>query len=246
MTKHLSIIPLAAVLAVLTNNASAVPQPLVNTDLSTTLAKGSFEFENRVIWGHSGGADEVAFSHEIEYGLTDNLEVDLYLSEWNWSKEDGSKGHSRWESAGVELLYALSNPTADALGSAIAVETQFGNDFWVLEPQLRLQKNFGPVITVFNLVVANEFTKDEDDSQEISQSLGVAYQVCPNFFVGADVNHATGFTDWKDSEEEWYAGPALHFRGGPVWATIAASFKLSADADDAPDFNIGAKFGFNW
>ena len=237
---------LAATLAALTMTASAVPQPLINVDLTTTLAKGSFEFENRILWSHSSGADELSFSHEIEFGVTENFEIDLYLSEWSWSKVDGEGSDSIWESAGIEGLYSFSNPSTDALGVALAVETQFGNDFWVLEPQLRFQKNVGPVILMANLVFANEFLKDEADGQEFAQSIGASYQVTPNFFVGADISHATVFTDWKDSENEWYAGPAVHFRSGSVWATLGASFKLSADADDAADVVIGTKFGINF
>ncbi|MDB6070751.1 MAG: putative secreted protein, partial [Verrucomicrobiales bacterium] len=230
----------------LTAAAFAVPQPLINTDLSTTLAKGSLEFENRILWSHSGGADELSFSHEIEFGVSENFEVDLYLSEWNWEKVDGEGSKSTWESAGIEGLYSLSNPTSDAIGSAVAVEAQFGDGFWVLEPQLRFQKNFGPLITMLNVVVANEFVRDETDGQEFSQSLGAAYQVTPNFFVGADVSHATTYVDWKHGENEWYAGPAVHFRTNTVWATLGASFRLSADAEDAADVVIGTKFGINW
>jgi hypothetical protein len=70
--------------------------------------------------------------------------------------------------------------------------------------------------------------------------------VTPHFFVGAEVSHATTFTDWKDSENEWFAGPAIHYRTGMFWATLGASFKLSADASDAPEVVIGTKFGINW
>jgi|GEM_PF-2310433 len=230
----------------LATTAMAVPQPLINTSLSTTLAKGTYEFENRILWSHSSGADELSFSHEVEFGVSDNFEVDLYLSEWNWSKADGEGSQSAWESAGIEGMYSFSNPSGPGIGSALAVEAQFGDGFWVLEPQLRLQKNFGPLITVLNVVVSNEFVNHETDGQEFSQSLGAAYQVNPNFFVGAEVSHATTYVDWKDGEDEWYAGPAVHFRHNAFWATAGANFKLSADAGDAADVVIGTKFGFNW
>ena len=243
MTKTL---PVLVTTLALSAAAYAVPQPLINTNLSTTLAKGSYEFENRILWSHSGGADELSFSHEVEFGLADNFEVDLYLSEWNWSRADGEGSQSMWESAGIEGMYSFTNPTSVPLGVALAVEAQFGNDFWVLEPQLRLQKNFGPLTAVFNLVFANEFVKNEVDGQELSQSFGLAYQVNSKFFVGAEVSHATTCANWKDSEHEWYAGPAVHFRSGSLWATLGASFKLSADASDAADLVLGTKFGINW
>jgi hypothetical protein len=220
--------------------ASATPQPLINTATATTLSKGVFEQENRILWGHSKGADAVEFAHELEYAITDDFEVAAYLSEWSWEKGAGTT----WGSAGAEAIYAFSSATKDPLGVSLATEVQFGKDVWVLEPQLRLQKNFGPVSVLGNLVFANEFVKDGIDAQEFKQSLGVAYQVNTSFFVGAEVTHTTVFEDFKDGKNEWYAGPALHFRSSSFWATVGVSFQLSADEADASDIIVGTKFGF--
>ncbi len=240
MTKQISTCALIGAALALVQTASATPQPLINTATATTLSKGVFEQENRILWGHSSGADAVEFSHELEYGITDNLEASVYLSEWSWEKGAGST----WGSAGVEVLYSFSSPTADALGSALAVEAQFGKDAWVIEPQLHLQKNFGPVAVLANLVFANEFVDHDVDAQEFAQSLGVTYEVAPSFFIGAEVEHVTAYEDWKNGSEEWYAGPALHYRNSSFWVTLGVNFKLSADADDASDIVVGTKFGF--
>jgi hypothetical protein len=218
---------------------SAAPQPLINTSTANTLSKGVFELENRILWGHSGGADAIEFSHELEYAVTDQLQISAYLSEWSWEKGVGST----WGSAGFEGMYAFTNPTSDPLGISLATEVQIGQDFWVLEPQLLLQKTFGQFSVLGNLVFANEFVSKEVDAQEFSQSLGVTYQFTPNFFLGVEVQHVAAYEDWKDASHEWYAGPALHFRNSSFWATLGINFKLSADAEDAHDFVLGAKFG---
>ncbi len=238
MTKSLTCL-LGATFA-LAQIASATPQPLLGTSNALTLSQGVFEQENRILWGHNHDTDAVSFSHELEYGVTDNLEVAAYLSEWSWEKGAGST----WESAGVEAVYAFTNPTKDALGAALAVEAQFGNNVWVIEPQLRLQKNFGPVALIANLVFADEFVKRGVDSQEFAQSFGITYEINPSLFVGAEINHATVYEDWSHGVDEWFAGPAIHFRTKSFWATLGVQFQLSADESDAADVVVGTKFGF--
>jgi hypothetical protein len=242
MIKKMYSLPCAVIGAALAlvQTASATPQPLINVATATTLSKGVFEQENRILWGHSGGSDVLEFSHELEYGVTDKFEVSAYLSEWSWEKGAGST----WGSAGFEGMYAFTNPTTDPLGVAFATEVQIGEDAWVLEPQLHLQKNFGSLSVMANLVFANEFVKHDVDAQEFAQSIGVTYQINPNFFIGVEVEHVAAYEDWKDASHEWYAGPALHYRNNSFWATLGIDFKLSADADDANDFVVGTKFGF--
>src|SRR5689334_3591017 len=52
-----------------------------------TSAPGGFELENWVTWLRTGDpqrADEVAFRHEIEIGLTDRFQASIYYADWSY------------------------------------------------------------------------------------------------------------------------------------------------------------------
>src|SRR4030095_13916220 len=63
-----------------------------------TAPKGSIEFENWVTWKHSDlrGVDDeevYQFRHEIEFGVTDHLQLAIYVADWQYN-EDDEEGHS--------------------------------------------------------------------------------------------------------------------------------------------------------
>lgn len=237
----------AAVLAFFpTQRASAVAQRFVNADEATVLPKGAAEFESTIDWGHGHGLDTFEFKHEIEWGLTDSIELDFYLSEWSIERVKGGGTTTTWGNAGVEALFAFSNPNTATIGSALSLEVQFGqHGTFELEPRLRLQKNFGKVLALYN-VGLNAHWDDDGKSGEVFQSLGVSAEVNPHFFAGVNLTHVAGLEDWKNAEHELYLGPALHYRKGNFWATTEMGFKLYNKADDAADFHLGVRFGFQF
>jgi len=117
---------------------------------STTSPQGQFEVENWVTWknGRDSG-NKVEFRHEIEYGVTDRFQAALYLADWevNDSKAGGDAGaHAAFQDTAVELIYSLSNPVTDILGSALYGEFKIGPEHIELEGKIILQKNFGPIV----------------------------------------------------------------------------------------------------
>src|SRR2546430_13455990 len=87
-----------------------------------TSPPGGFEVENWVTWLHTtnpGHADELAFRHEIEFGLTDNLQAGIYFADWSYS-------HARHDSdvefsdAAVGPVYNLTNPELHPVAGSVS------------------------------------------------------------------------------------------------------------------------------
>jgi len=217
----------------------------------TAAPKNSVELEPWVTWkarrGDGGNANQFDFRHELEIGLTDRLQLGLYLSDWT-IKESGGHTKADWENVGVEVIYNLSNPTTDFLGSALYGEVKLGDEVFVLEGKLILQKNFGPWIIAYNATVEAEW-EGRDYEEEVGvfeQSLGVSYQVSPRFFVGAELFHELEFEEWEEQgENAVYVGPNASFRFGRAFATATVLFQTTGIADE-PDVQTRLIVGFNF
>jgi len=84
---------------------------------ATTAAKGEIEIENWMTWktqrevGERG--NELDYRHEIEFGLTDRLQVGVYVADWKVldkvaGGEDGAQ--AVYQDSAVEVIYNLTNP----------------------------------------------------------------------------------------------------------------------------------------
>lgn len=217
---------------------------------ATTAAKGSWEYEQWVTWKayRSGGnRNRFDFRHEVEVGLTDHLQLGIYMSDWSLNYE---KGHTDadWKSAGAELIWNLTNPTTDFLGSALYGEVKVGDEVFVLEGKLILQKNLGPWVIAYNAIVEAEW-EGADYNEEVGvleQTLGVSYQISPKFSVGAELLHEVEFADWdRSGENVLYAGPNFSVRSGKWFATSTVLFELTGVEGEA-DVQTRLIFGVNF
>ena len=61
---------------------------------ATTAAPGSVESENWVTWKTSPaeerGFNQVDFRHELEFGLTEHLQLGIYLADWSYVNDPAS------------------------------------------------------------------------------------------------------------------------------------------------------------
>src|ERR1051325_1377885 len=85
---------------------------------STTQPAGSWELENWVTWAthkaEDHDFDQIAFRHELEFGVTDNLQLGFYLSEWDYQDGVSAEHHgTRWNDAAVEAIYSLTDSVND-------------------------------------------------------------------------------------------------------------------------------------
>jgi hypothetical protein len=214
----------------------------------TTAPKGTVELENWVTWKHSdnaaGKVDRFDFRHELEFGVTDRLQAAVYLVNWTYDDRATDK-RAHYENSGIELIYNLTNPTTDFLGSALYLEALVGDENLEVEGKLLLQKNFGPVVVAYNAVLEAEWEGEKLDERtgEFAQTLGISYELNRNFSLGAEVLHEVEFPDWGEAEEgRVWAGPNISLRSGRVSAVLAGLFQVT-DVDEEPDVQTRLIFG---
>jgi hypothetical protein len=222
----------------------------------TTSPRGHLELENWVTWKHheergAHDADLFQFRHELEYGVTDRFQIGVYFFDWRYDPHDREGHKAEWEHSGVELIYNLTNPTTDVIGSAVYLEALVGERSAEFEGKLLLQKNFGPVRAAYNLILEAEWEGEQwgdfdERAGEFAQALGVSYDVNKSFSVGAELLHEIPLPNWEEKEDSIvFAGPNASVRYGRGFATITALFQLT-DVDGEPDAQVRLITGFDF
>jgi hypothetical protein len=150
------------------------------TDL---LPQGGKEVEQWMTWRHqkiAGTYDQIEGRTEFEYGLTDRLQVALYLN-YNWTQAyhngpfgattppeqfadfypgpDDRFNKARLVGVSGEAIYRILSPYTDVFGLALYTEPTVGKNFFEVENKVIVQKNFlDDLLTVaFNFTYAPEF-----------------------------------------------------------------------------------------
>lgn len=225
---------------------------------ASTAAKGEIELENWVTWktqreeGSRGNSFD--FRHEIEYGLTDKLQLGVYVANWSVldkvaGGEDGA--HAVYDNSAVELIYNLTNPVTDLVGSAVYGELKLGDQNLELEGKLILQKNFGPFVVAYNAALEAEWEGERfgyfnERSGTFEQTFGVSYQFSPYFLVGGEFLHEIDFANWSTANDSVvYAGPNASFRYDRFYVTATALVQATGISEE-PDFQLRTIFGFHF
>jgi hypothetical protein len=214
---------------------------------TTPMPAGTWEFEPWFTWKHYDNKDRFEFRYELEYGVTDRLTVAAYLSDWRYTTGDGGD-EAEWRTAGLEALYSLTNPTTDAIGSALYGEVLYGPEKFALEGKLLLQKNLGPIVLAYNGVVEAEWEgKDYDEEVGVWENIfGVSYQISPSFSVGAEAMHKVEYAEWKDAGDHMlYVGPNISFRTSNMYAALTGLFQAT-DVDGEPESQVRLLLGFEF
>ena len=248
LTNRLLLLATAAIVATLPCNARAAERRFTYNYETTTSPRGSWEFEQWFTWKGYDDKNRFEFRHELEYGITDSLQLGLYLSDWRLTDPKQGKSEAEWKSAGAELIYSLSDPTKDLIGSALYGEFKVGPEVFALEGKLLLQKNIGPLALVYNFILEAEWEGENYDEEVgvIENTLGFSYQLSPSFFIGAEAVHEVEFEGWQDAGEHVLsAGPNFSFRKGSFFTTVTGLFQLS-DVDGEPDHQIRLIAGFHF
>ncbi len=247
----------ALIAAVLTTTIAITPQ---NTNAdgrkytyvyeTTTMPKGMFEYEQWVTWkthkANDTGFDQLDFRHEFEYGVTDRFQIAVYASDWRY--KDGSSVEddgTEWRRFAVEGIYNLTNPVTDDFGSALYGELKFGDETFIMEGKLLLEKYFGLTNVAYNLILEAEWEDPDysEDKGEFAQTLGVSYEIKPELSIGAELTHEIEFPDWSSqSDDVVYLGPNFSWKKNKFWITVTPMFQLT-NLDDEADFQTRMIFG---
>ena len=218
---------------------------------ATTMPKGAVEYEQWVTWKTDKVSDSsfnrFDFRHELEFGLTDRLQLGVYLSDWRHQQDDSGR-RTKWRDAAVELIYNLTDPTQDVFGSALYAEIKVGDEFLELEGKIILQKNIGKWALAWNGTIEAEWEGDSysEDNGEFEQTFGASYQFDPRLLVGVELLHEIEFEDWSETGDDVvYLGPNVSLRTSTWWLTIAPLFQVTS-VDGEPDFQTRLLIGFDF
>jgi len=190
-------------------------------------------------------SDAVDFRHELEYGVTDRLQVSLYLADWFYENQGEHSGFAYSDSA-IELIYNLTNPVDDPIGLSIYGEIKSGDRLIELESKLIAQKNLGPLIFAYNatLEAVWEGHSLQEREGEFQQAFGASYELSPRLSVGIELLHEVIFSEWHDDEKirNLFVGPNVSYRRGNWFVTVTTLAQATNTADE-PNLQVRTIFG---
>lgn len=226
----------ASTLVLVPGEGSANTRRFSYTYESATLAAGDAEFEPWTTLRAGREGFYRRFDHRLEYeaGLTDAWLGALYLNFSSIASGSGAERESTFEYEGVsfETKYKLSDPVADALGSALYLELTTSALEAELEAKLILDKRFGDFLAAANVVGAQEWELEAEGTAreaELELDLGLAYLVTPAFSAGLEVRNANTFTPEEGFEHSaLFAGPTVSYASRGWWVTASVQPQLVA------------------
>lgn len=247
---------LALALVHLTTPASATERRFAFTYESGVLLPGEAELEPWTTFrvGRDDYYSRIDKRLEFELGLTDRLQTALY---WNFTtlaadEEDAATGSVtrdysfEFTTVASEWKYKLTDPVADALGSALYLEGALGPVEAALEAKLIVDKQVGRFLLAGNAVFEHEweFAEPGETEREIELELPLAagYYVTPSFTAGVEVVPMAELSDGELETVMIYAGPTISAAYDSWWLTLAALpqvFSPKNEADDSLDLEHG-------
>jgi hypothetical protein len=183
----------------------------------------------------------------LEVGVTDRLQLGFYLSDWSTTRENGTTT-SLWNNVAVEAIYNLTNPTTDFLGSALYGEVKLGDELFVLEAKLLLQKNVGPWTFAYNAVVEAEWEGSGYDEEigVFEQTAGISYEITPSFSLGVEAKHEIEYENWSGSgDSAIYVGPVAAWKNNRFFVAGTVLFQAT-DIDGESDVQSRIIVGFHF
>jgi hypothetical protein len=185
---------LVALVAVVAGASVQTPAPAEESQFGFTyttdlLPKGATEIEQWATWRftkYAGTYDELQNRTELEYGVTDRLQVALYANyDWTHAYHNGPFAQTTppeqfanyfpgpdehfqrtaFESFSAEAIYRVLSPYTDPVGLAFYIEPVRGPSFKEVESKIILHKNFidDRLTLAFNWTYAPEWRSVPDD-----------------------------------------------------------------------------------
>ena len=190
---------------------------------------------------------------ELEYGVTDNYTVSLYLNSRSESFRDFSQSPpadvSRFKFEGVSLenRYLILNPAEHAVGLALYLEPRFAGDELELEQKIILGQRRGDWKWALNLTHATEWADNFHSTEgELELSFGVARHLNKRWSIGVearDHNELPEYRKWENTA--LYLGPVVSYHTEKWWSALTImpqifgkNFGSGPDPDGHPSLEL--------
>ena len=210
-----------------------------------TQPKGNLEFELwNDIYAPKAGFDLASTEHrfELEYGLTDRWDLALYhvLAQ---APAPGEGLH--FDSWRVETRYRLAEKDEWPVDVMLYFEVERPALFaepWETEEKVILEKDFGRVGLVANLVTEQKFLHlNQGHLYEID--LGARYEFVPALRVGVEA-WTIQKTEAGVTRGSWFAGPSISLATAKIWIQLGAGLGLGIGDGDSTA-QVRSVLGFN-
>lgn len=229
--------------------ASANPRPLPFTYPHEQLVEGATELEQFVdftpakairIGGEHDGETKTygmfQFQTEFEHGITDRLELGLYITYAPAAPVDYAQTPLPFQGNGMKqrLRYKLAETGVWPIDVSLYGELAENEREIEVEAKIILQRRIGIARIMANLTAEQEFYYDSDLDFILAPSAGVTFEVTPSFQPGiewwmraeypledAPANRPFGLGP------QHYVGPALLLQMGPLWWTNGVYLRVS-------------------
>jgi len=215
------------------------------------MPQGGMEYEQWVTLrsGRNASVGQENFNRwelreELEYGVTDNYTLSLYLNQSAESFRAPGSGESvsdfRFIGVSLENKYLVLNPATQSVGLALYLEGRFAGDEAELEQKLIFGQRHGDWKWALNLTHATEWTDNFHETEgEVEVSLGLVRQLSPRWSIGIELrdhNELPGYETWENMA--LYVGPVVSYRQEKWWITVTVMPQVfGANFQGDPDQN---------
>lgn len=191
---------------------------------------------------------------ELEYGITDRLEVALYFA----FRQGGSADTPflRFQGLKQRARYRFAEQGEWPINVGIYLEIAELHNELEFEEKILLSRRFGPLNVIANLWIEQEWYWQTEETKFIyNPTIGAAYEISPRLHVGAEY-WVRGRFDSDDPDDATnvgnsdnvtkavhYAGPTLMFQGKKAWISAGVYARLDSLGSDVA---VGEAYGKVW
>jgi hypothetical protein len=228
-----------------TRTASANPRPLPFTYPYETLPEDSLEIEQyvdatvvRASETNPDGSEHRVWDSnyvlqtEVEYGITDRLELGTYLQ----FKQDASASDPSMHFDGIKqrLRFRFAEAGQWPVDVATYLELAEFHDEFEIEEKIILGKHFGKLSLQANAWVEQEFERGHDMAFIYNPTVGFTYPVLTPLHLGIEYWARGRFAKEATSTEvdafnqstHHFVGPAIHLQFGRFWWSVGPYVRL--------------------
>lgn len=203
------------------------------------LPQGAMEFEQWItLRTQRTGRDEVKqpnfnrweLREELEYGVTDNYSISLYINTRAESYRDLAQSPaadtSQFEFKGISLenRYMILNPANHTVGLTLYLEPRFAGEEAELEQKIIVGQRHGDWKWALNVTHATEWEDNFHATEgELEVAFGITRDLGKHWSLGLELrdhNELPEYREWENTA--LFVGPVLSFRQEKWWATLTA------------------------
>ena len=218
---------------------------------SRTMMEGEFEYEQWVTFKTDKKNDseynEWRFRHELEWGVTDRLQLALYFADWR-IKQTSEQEKITFRDVALEAVYQVQTPSIDQVGIAMYGEIKYGPEFLELEGKWILEWEFEQVSVLYNVTVEAEWEGDDlsETKGKLENSFSLTYQPEPSMTWGVQAVWEKEFPEWNSIGNDVVSiGPSFSWQNSNWWFSISPLFQIT-DVDSEPDLQVRLLFGIDF